>query len=38
LKIDCEPCSFLDTSPGNESASHDDEALIKEKLKKLGYL
>jgi phosphoadenosine phosphosulfate reductase len=37
-KIDCEPCSFLDTSPGNESASHDDEALIKEKLKKLGYL
>jgi phosphoadenosine phosphosulfate reductase len=37
-KIDCEPCSFLDISLRNESASHDDEALIKEKLKKLGYL
>jgi phosphoadenosine phosphosulfate reductase len=37
-KIDCEPCSFLDIFPGNESASYDDEALIKEKLKKLGYL
>ena len=37
-KIDCEPCSLLDTSPKNESVLHDEEALIKEKLKKLGYL
>ena len=38
LKIDCEPCSLLDTSLENESVLHDEEARIKEKLKKLGYL
>lgn len=36
--IDCEPCSLVDTHRRNESIVSDEEELIKEKLKKLGYL
>ena len=37
-KIDCEPCSLKEKNATDISLIPDDEKLIKEKLKKLGYL
>jgi len=38
MKIDCKPCSQVISNSQPNSNSRDDEEIIKEKLKKLGYL
>jgi len=37
-RLDCKPCSVMDESRQNNILNPDDEDLIIEKLKKLGYL
>jgi phosphoadenosine phosphosulfate reductase len=37
-RVDCKPCSQIDESRQKNSLMPDEEELIKEKLKKLGYL
>lgn len=36
--LDCKPCSHVMQSQQINKSNHDDEKIIKEKLKKLGYL